>query len=258
MSSALPIGVCRVVLAAEAALAVNNMAVRLLELNCFNEAQKSFQESLQLMKLAVYPNVTGIDIFSTLQAASVCLSQSQVQPPLLSHLNVVKSFEYGDLSALDTSFEVEPFTSQFLPVLLRYDDLDQHTIEDTIPVYTAMILYNQALAHLLAYSAASNTTSGSKKDMTVRNRLLKIAHTCLLSSRDLLSEQIFICQDIFEKLNMLVVVALVINRSVQMFHWSGDAEAEEALHTWIQIREYVREQLDGILGIPGDCSAAAA
>jgi hypothetical protein len=266
MSSRFPIEVCKVVLAVEAASAVNNMAVRLLEQNCFIEARTTFQDSLRLMKIAINPSdVAGIDISSTLQAAGVRLSQSEVNSDLQVPRMNAKSFEYGDLSALDTAFfECEP--SRFQPVLLRFDDLDQRTIEDTIELYIAMILYNQGLANLLAFAAAdTSTNTGSKEDLMVRNRFLKRAHACLLSARELLSYQISMGRDVFQKLNMLVILAQVINRSVQVFRWSGGieqhhVEVKEARDTLIQICDFVRETLDDLLGINEDdcCPAAAA
>jgi hypothetical protein len=262
MSSGLAIGVCRVVLAVEAALAVNNMGVRLLEQNCFNESRKSFQDSLQLMKVALDPNHTdGIDISHTLQVASARLSQSQAKPPL-PHLTVTP-FEYGDISRLDASFEFEPPASRFLPAFLRCDALDERAVEGRIDLYTAMILYNQSLAYLLLFCTISDTLTQGSMNITV---LLKCSKACLRSSRELLSERIFRSQDMLEKLNMLVVVSLVIHRMTDCCGAAGSEEqsqlavleAQEAHHTWIQIRDYVREQLDGIFGVPGDCPAAAA
>jgi hypothetical protein len=260
-----------------AALAVNNCGVSLLEKGHVREAQKTFREALILMKQAAATNKPttststtlscDTNIKETLQNASARLVRAQNSP--VHTVFEISAIEDGDdLNNIKSSLQYGPSSSLFFPIRIRStsqddDNLRQQQQQQQLQMKRpmAIVLYNQAVAHLLwGQSAIMSETS-------IQQTHYSAAVSCLTVAQAVLSQHLAKDQqhnDDFQRQCTLIVQACVVNSLVLVMQVKNrlaglaglDDEdnnnndnlqsSRQSLEEWIHVQSKVLEECDSM------------
>jgi hypothetical protein len=271
------------------ALAINNSGVSLLEKGHFREAQKTFREALTFMKQAIKPPSpssssccsTNIVLEETLQCVATRLIRAQANP-ILSAFEICAFEDGDDLSNIfQSSLKYGPSSSLFFPFRIRGGSQDPtfcHVVEKEMHRPMSILLYNQALSHLL----------WGQSGMLARSKMVQAKHfqaalSCLATAQSVLSQHLKLCgvnknKDSFQQQCSMLVQAFVVNNLVQVLlvqnrlglafdDQTGQQQlSQKSLEDWIQVRDNLLQEYESLdeqckniatyRGLP--CSAAAA
>ena len=163
-----------------AALALNNMAVSTLEHGHVNEALRTFNDSLEVIRLASTnsspcdkKNIREMDKRTEQMLRSCTARTSKLRkrqsPRVRPDLEICAIDDDWDVDAMRSALSrMNPtsWVSVFVatPIRLRCSSL-----EKSLDFQAATILYNVGLTHLIAYPASKQTESGQRKKFLTRS-----------------------------------------------------------------------------------------
>jgi murein L,D-transpeptidase YcbB/YkuD len=282
------------------ALAINNNGVSLLEKGHFREAQKTFREALTFMKQAIKPpsrspsscrsssSSTSTIVEETLQSVATRLIRAQANP-ILSAFEICAFEDGDDLSHIfQSSLKYGPSSSLFFPFRIRggssssQDPTFCHVLEKEMHRPMAILLYNQALSHLLW--GQSGMLARIK---VVQEKHFQAALSCLSTAQSVLSQHLKLCgvnkkknKDRFQQQCSMPVQAFVVNNLVQVLRIKNrlgllpleeqreqeqESSSQKSLEDWIQVRDNLLQEYESLdehsknlatyRGLP--CSSAA-
>jgi hypothetical protein len=133
------------------ALALNNLAVKLMQIGHFIPALEALRESLFLMQTVFDPETRSPDSYSadTFQVVSArYLGSLQYGPTVLSEI-VVGPLGDEDLISLRAAVKYGPSASLFSPVLISESSCVENEEAAEISRQVGIIFYNEGLANFL-------------------------------------------------------------------------------------------------------------
>lgn len=242
-----------------AALAINNQGCSMLENGHFGAAQKTFSEALGLLKGAVKKTNTAttacpsmINVEETLQTVASRLVRAQKRPVFtVFDICTLDDGEHHDLTTIKSSLKYGPSSTLVSPIRIRCSQACPK--QEMMHRPMAIILYNQALSHLLWGQCAvrSKTCSASQQ------KHLRAAFLCLNMAQALLAKHLSCTtQDSYEQQRSMIVQVFVVNNLVQVLSLCGGGGAQflqqhsassaataqrhtgqrQTLEEWIQLR----------------------
>jgi len=213
-----------------AALALNNMAITMMERRCYRQAFETFKDAVAAMKVArlsVEEDDNSSEqresVFGSLRKAN----QRSFRPKASRtvHAWTVVSHNCGHLEWILPSFEVSSSpknnTNTIMHFhLIRLDDADIFGSDDEellqSDVLTIIMLYNFGMSYLCLAQTTSSTSAASK----FRQGALKLLTLC----RNLLAVQYEGCEDMFVLPRLLYLSALILQTLRQAFLVSGNVQ----------------------------------
>jgi hypothetical protein len=259
-----------------ASLAINNTGVSILEQGHARDAQKTFRESLILMKQACSnPTAAACErIEETLQSASARLVRAQNTP--VHAVFEICAIEDGDAlsNTIKSGLRYGPSSSQVFPIRVRttagQDDGQFYEMQMKRP--TAIVLYNQGLAHLLWGQCVVMYKSA------IQQQHYSAALSCFSVAQGVLSQhmaRMFLTEEhehqhqdvVFEKQCSLIVQAFVVNSLVHIMriksrlglfvdqpeshhhHYANRQNQQsksQTLEEWIQVQNNILRECDSM------------
>jgi hypothetical protein len=188
-----------------AAIALNNMAISMLERSCYNQAFATLQDAVSAVKLAVKPHRDCNDqqrVTKILEDANCRASRPDVSSRAIA-LTVV-SHDAGPSSTDSPPQKLS--TSATSVIRIETDDVDLLESED-YELTTAILLYNLGCAYL-CLAHISDNSSLARKQQGAGMKLLKV-------SRSLLARQYNSCEDPFLMCYVVCLNILLLQTLVQ-------------------------------------------
>jgi hypothetical protein len=222
-------------------LALNNMAVSMLELGCITEALKTFKDSVCMMKSLMSPKEEDCshqtacpdEIMQTaIQRLVKCQRKFESTG---SNLRVdISAVDDGDVSAMRSALRYGPSFSMASPIRLR----DMATKPDDLDIQAGIILYNMGLAHLLAYpssSISSRTTSKPSPLLAGALKYLSVAHHVLVGVSDNSNDE-------YRSISGMLVDSLVLGSLFLVLQYSDQIpKARQVMATLELLKEAVAD-----------------
>jgi hypothetical protein len=212
-----------------AAVSLNNLAVTLLERQCYHQAMETFKDAVSALKASTMPSTTS--------ASAVTKGFRRIYSPkpqrLISmHLEVLSSENMSSAAAL--SLNEGPSSSR--AYLVRLDQVDIDDMMERGPdIESACILHNFAVAYLCMSQVTANDCRGLK----FRNAALKLfsASQSLLESR---CHSSIDDEDLFDL--VICLQAIVLGNLVQILcEIHGVAAAKQMYNKMVNLRTHVHE-----------------
>jgi hypothetical protein len=265
-----------------AALYINNSGVALLQQGHFDSACETLKDSLVVMKYVLHQEDSSSAqqqqqqqqnhdhlsrvLQQKLQAVRSRLVQAQKQP-LLKHPFQIQPCDDGDIMAVKTTLLLAQKTSSVVFVAIRLGSSHASTFEDSFDsgskegmgkIPAAVILYNHALAHILAYHQHQHqqqdplnktTTTATIVEDERQRALLHGGFVCLIASHNVLCQYRAAQRHgiSLETLHAMVISARVLHHLFHIFTMQHQtASADECWQTLSTLLEQVQLLQDAL------------
>ncbi|KAL7561333.1 hypothetical protein ACA910_018528 [Epithemia clementina (nom. ined.)] len=194
------------------ALALNNMAVTLMQNGCFEQASSTLSDSLALMQTAFVPQEqikkrrTGPSFEKSSARCSESLSNSPSLSPSSSNAAEIQPLNDEQISELRAAVNCGGAPSKVFPIRISefscWNDNKSETPEITMQL--GIILYNQAVANFLL-----SIQSGNRNNKYLRRcqKLLKMAEAPIFTTLN---------GDVSAKRNSAVLLILALSLNIQI------------------------------------------
>jgi len=239
-----------------AAIALNNMAVTMMERRCYRQAFETFKDAVTAMKLST-PTFTGQQnqsiIFDSLKKA-----HQRTSRPVISSQEIlltIVSLSYHDARPLTPQdFSAPSFSSSCCPMfsLIRIDDVDLLEDSDkTDPengsntLATLVTLYNFGIANLCrAHCLRAKRASASQQLLKGGLKLLTLSCNLLLSQyEDSYNGDGDEEEDFFAVSRLLFILTVLLKTLCQTFTATGQGQdAANCRRTLAMLRTSVTQE----------------
>lgn len=212
-----------------AAIALNNMAVSMMERCCYRQGFETFKEAVAVMRLSVQcPTRNRRNVLKMLKRADQRSSKPSISMIFL-HIRTVFS----------DAFQRPIDSPESLFSLIRIDSDDGALLEDehenASDLFTIIMLYNLGISYLCRAKCCNDETYSIAAGF--RSAGTRILELC----RDLLMTQYENCEDPFLLLPLIFISTLVVEVLVQTLRASGRVqEAKSCLTTLGHLRRAAR------------------
>ena len=221
-------------------MALNNVAVDLLERGCYREGMEILQEAIAILRglfkreeLLNGESITNADIIAKLQDARDKARQSSQQPQIISPDIQLQTLSYGatGLAGILSLLGPTPTSHYYLVRLDIPLECPSVSVSSTADFGSSILLYNFGIAHLLMSRLAH-----------IDRRLLMVenANAILHISSSIVARRSTACCDAIEETALLQMGLLVLHSLIQVLRERNmDASAATVMGRYATVRELV-------------------